>query len=380
MRLQYRMWLAAAVLLLIGAHILRADEFRGLYVDAFHPGFKSRAEVTQMVTAATAANVNALIVQVRKRGDAYYKSAIVPRAADIAADYDPLADIITQAHSQGIEVHAWLSVYEVALDCKWYAPAADSIHLTRPEWLMSDQAGRTALDHGKIYLDPGLPAVQEHVLSVVCEVVSNYAVDGVHLDNIRYPSVGAGYNAQSVARFNAETGKSGTPNPNDPDWRKWRTEQVNSLVAGIRKVLSESKTSVKLSASVMCSDPRLAAMQFLQEWDAWTRDGLVDFVVPMVYLTGDSMGVESAKSLAASHDRHVYIGVGAWRIPGALAAKHITDAKAAGAPGVVLYSYHYLGPNSPKAEVSKLSDLKASVFTERTPTAPMAWLEEGGVR
>ncbi len=52
-----------------------------------------------MVNAAKAANFNALIVQVRKRGDAYYNSKIVPRATDIAAGYDPLADVITQARA-----------------------------------------------------------------------------------------------------------------------------------------------------------------------------------------------------------------------------------------------------------------------------------------
>ena len=62
----------------------QAGEFRGLYVDAFHPGFKTNQQVAQMVNAAKAANVNALIVQVRKRGDAYYNSAIEPKASDIA--------------------------------------------------------------------------------------------------------------------------------------------------------------------------------------------------------------------------------------------------------------------------------------------------------
>jgi uncharacterized lipoprotein YddW (UPF0748 family) len=228
------------------------------------------------------------------------------------------------------------------------------------------------------------------MVSVVSEVVGNYNVDGIHLDNIRYPDVGSGYNALSLARFNAETGPritpdqvrggTGTPNPNDPDWRKWRTQQVTDLVAKIHTAISERKQTVKLSTSVMCSDPKLAAMQFMQDWDAWTRDGLVDFVVPMVYLQTDSMPAEAAKSLAASHDRHIYVGIGAWRISGALASKQIADCRAAGAEGVVLYSYHYLGPNSASGDTAKLSDVKSSSFTEQTSTAPMAWKQEGGLR
>ena len=380
MRFAFRFALVLAVL--GGMLPARAGEFRGLYVDAFHPGFKTHQQVAQMVTAAKAANVNALIVQVGKRGDAYYNSAIEPKASDIAADYDPLADIIQQAHEVGMEVHAWLSLYEVALDSPWFKPAADSVHLTHPEWLMADQQGKTVLDHGKIYLDPGVAAVQDRMVSVVSEVAANYNVDGIHLDNIRYPDVGNGYNALSLARFNAESGKSGTatPNPNDPDWRKWRTQQVTDLVARIQTAVVEKKPAVKLSASVMCSDAKLAAMQFMQDWDSWIRDGLVDFLVPMVYLQNDSMGVESAKALAVSRDRHIYVGIGAWRIEGALASKQIADCRAAGAEGIVLYNYHYLGPNSTGTNTATLADLTSSVFTQETSTAPMAWKQEGGLR
>lgn len=372
--------LALALVALIWALPAHAGEFRGLYVDAFHPGFKTSEQVTRMVAAAKAANVNALIVQVRKRGDVYYNSTIEPKATDFASAYDPLADVITQAHAEGIEVHAWISVYEVATDSTWARPAANSVDRAHPEWLMTDEKGATVLDHGKTFLDPGTAAVQGYVLSIVKELVGRYEVDGIHLDNIRYPSVGAGYNAQSIAAFNAATGKTGAPNPNDPDWRKWRTDQVTGLVKQIRDAIAQTRPAARLSASVMCSDPKLAAMQFMQDWDAWTRDGLVDFLVPMVYLRGDTMQAEAVKSLAASHGRHIYIGIGAWRIPGALATRHIEDSRAAGAAGVVLYSYHYLGPNSTAADTARLSDIRASAFTAQTATAEMPWKQEGGER
>ena len=56
------------------------------------------------------------------------------------------------------------------------------------------------------------------------------------------------------------------------------------------------------------------------------------------------------------------------------------ESQAAGAAGVVLYSYHYLGPNSPGGERARLSDVRSAVFAERTTTAPMAWRQEGGAR
>ena len=64
-----------------------------------------------MVAAARASGFNTLLVQVRGRGDAYYQSAIEPRAAELAAHpgFDPLASTISQAHAAGLRVHAWVA-------------------------------------------------------------------------------------------------------------------------------------------------------------------------------------------------------------------------------------------------------------------------------
>jgi uncharacterized lipoprotein YddW (UPF0748 family) len=54
-------------------------EFRGSWADAFHSGFTNRAEVAQLMADVCA--VNAVVVEVRKRGDAYYESNLEPKAA-----------------------------------------------------------------------------------------------------------------------------------------------------------------------------------------------------------------------------------------------------------------------------------------------------------
>lgn len=369
---EFRTALLAALGLFISLTDAQSAEFRGLYVDAFHPGFKSHDQVTQMVNAAKSANFNALIVQVRKRGDAYYKSAIEPRAADIAADFDPLADIIAQAHAAGLEVHAWLSMYEVMQDSKWYSPAPNHVYNAHKDWLMTDRAGNTTLDHKKVYLDPGVLAVQDHFVSIITDILAKYAVDGIHLDNIRYPNRASGYADESVSRFNRELRRTGTPDESDEAWCQWRRDQITNLVRRVRDAILSAKPEVKLSASVM-PDTGIAGRVFLQEWDIWTRDGLVDFVVPMGYIMGDSMSGLALKLLSSAKERHVYIGIGAYRISPQLAIKHIKDARAAGAIGLVLYSYHYLGPNSPVGSHTRLADLSGSVFAEPADMPQMPW-------
>ena len=351
------------------------SEFRGVWVDAFHPGFKNHEQVTQMVNWAKATNFNALFVEVRKRGDAYYNSHLEPKATDIATDYDPLADVIQQAHAAGLEVHAWLSVYDIMHDSKWYKPGPTHIYRAHPDWLMTMRDGWKVFEEGKIFVDPGVPAVQDHIVAVVLDIVNNYQVDGINLDNVRYPGRQGGYNPTSVAIFNRESGRTGLPDQNDPTWCQWRREQVTNLVRKLQQAVNASKPEVKLSASVLIGYPQAAAKLFLQEWGTWSRDRLVDFLVPMIFMTPTNphMPQAAAEALKSSCDRHVYIGIGGWRLPTQVATDQINHVRAAGGNGVVLFSYHYLGPNSNNTPCVKGEGLVSSVFAEPTSVPPMPW-------
>lgn len=64
-----------------------------------------------------------------------------------------------------------------------------------PEWLMVPLAymdGGPAKVDGKYVLDPGSPDVQEYLISIVRELVTNYAIDGINYDYIRYTVTDAG--------------------------------------------------------------------------------------------------------------------------------------------------------------------------------------------
>lgn len=350
-----------------------AAEFRGLYVDAFHPGFKDHEQVTTMVSTAGQGNFNALFVQVRKRGDAYYNPSVEPKAADTAPGYDPLADIIDQAHAAGLQVHAWLSIYEVMLQSAWSKPVgASHVYLTHPEWMTQDRDGTVEFGEGRIYLDPGVPAVTDHILAVVLDILQNYAVDGIHLDNVGYPGLQGGYNPVSVDLFNQQSGRTGLPEDGDELWCQWRRDRITKLVSEIQAAVAARKPNVVLSASVLSATPDLSAKIFLEEWDVWVRGKLVDFVVPMLFIRDDRMLPLVKDALKSSYERHMYVGIGAWQLEAELAIEHIEDARAAGAQGVVVYSYHGLTREQPNSGPT-IEDLATSVFAEPASTPAMPW-------
>ena len=102
-----------------------APEYRAFWVDTFNSRFAARADVARILDAALASNANAVFVQVRRRGDAWYLDAKEPLPevdgfgepdASGRPTYDPLRELIRQAHSLGIEVHAFTIVGSVWRD------------------------------------------------------------------------------------------------------------------------------------------------------------------------------------------------------------------------------------------------------------------------
>jgi uncharacterized lipoprotein YddW (UPF0748 family) len=81
------------------------------------------------------------------------------------------------------------------------------------------------------YFDIGLPELHDHVAGVVSDIASRYAVDGVHLDYVRYDGPPWGYHPRALQRFTAETGFEGVPAPGEEVWGDWRRALAQARAA-----------------------------------------------------------------------------------------------------------------------------------------------------
>lgn len=290
------MW-AALLVIAAGAWAQRAAfaaqaRYQAIWVDAFHEGFKTREQTRHLIEWAHDHHINALFVEVRKEGDAYYRSTLEPPAADISPPgYDPLADLIDQAHDTRsgrprIEIHAWLIIYRVAT-----GKPLPRTHVARrhPEWLSQTYGGRRD-ENGHVFLDPGVPGVIDHTAKVVAELVSRYDLDGVHFDRIRYPSQEWGYNAAAVARFRRIAHRLRRPKPEDSAWSQFRREQVSAMLRRLYIVAKSRRPTVKVSAATVafddCESDFRQSRSFsdvFQDWQSWVREGWLDLNCLMVY-------------------------------------------------------------------------------------------------
>jgi uncharacterized lipoprotein YddW (UPF0748 family) len=355
------------------AEALDPPELRAVWVDAFHDGFKTPQQVDDLVAWARDANLNALFVQVRRRGDAYYLKSFEPRAEDpdLAPGFDALQYLIEQAHQgpRRIQVHAWLATLPIwgERDTPPLAPN-HPFNLRGPSagpadtWLMyrdDGEAWASAGTSGIYYLDPGNPEVQSYTTEVYLHLLRNYDVDGIHLDQVRYYDGNAlrwGYNPASVALFNTRFGldPSNQPAPTDPLWIAWRREQVTALVRRIYLAAKAIKPNVAVTAAVVTwgKGPQSADdwerqapfASVLQDWRGWLDEGIVDYLLPMDYYR--EAGEQSAwfdtwTQWQVSHagKRGVVLGMGSYLNTADGALAQLGRARALGALGVALYSY-----------------------------------------
>lgn len=273
---------------------------RGLWVDAFGPGLKTPAQVAQMVKDAHALGVNTLFVQTIRRADCLCNLASVPRASDrdLTPGFDPLADAIKLAHAQGIRVFAWVSVTGAGNAA---APNTSPQHILKAHgpaagvqsWVNRRPDG-SYLEGSDIWLDAGIPGAADFMVQSILSIVKNYDIDGIQLDRIRYPDGGVwGYSPQALARYRAETGNKGTPLPSDPAWINWKREQITALVRRVVLETRRLKPQVWTSAATItygAPPTDLSGFQksrtysdVLQNWPAWTEEGLIDLNVLMNY-------------------------------------------------------------------------------------------------
>lgn len=273
-----------------------AAEFRGLWVDSWSPGLYNATQISQLVNDARAGHFNALVVEVRRRADAFYNSSFEPKNADVAADFDPLADLIAKAHNTNdgprLEVHCWIVTYPAWMGATSPPQTNHPLNL-HPDWRNRTSTGVFSSDGENYYFDPGHPEVQRHIFNVAMDIISRYDVDGLNWDYIRYPGTIWGYSDAALARFNSRFNRTGWPATSDSAWTAFRRDQVTALVRKVYLSAIALKPNVVLSAAVFTGSPGItnaadfpstsAYSSVMQNWLAWMQEGILDLNMPMTY-------------------------------------------------------------------------------------------------
>lgn len=342
-----------------------AEELRGLWV--VRTALVSPEAVDRVVADAAAGGFNALFVQVRGRGDAFYSSRIAPRSVLLERQprtFDPLARLLARARARGLQVHAWVNVLLVA----HFGQARPAGHVLdrHPDWIMVPRsqakaafdaspqrrlslvaaAGRREGDVEGYYLSPSVPAAVDHLERVVRELVASYRLDGLHFDFVRYPGPQWDHSRPALVEFrkvHRTQALLGGPAADPAGWDAYRRRSVTALASRLSDAARVMRPGIVLSAAV-AADEAQAVNQKFQNWPAWLSSGILSAVCPMAYTQDNSTfsrQVEGALARAGGK-QSVWAGIGAYRLDLAGIVEKVKLARRSGAGGVVLFSHESL--------------------------------------
>lgn len=241
-------------------------------------------ELCRILDRMKAANINTVLLQTRVRGTTIYPSIIEPWDECLTGTtgkdpgYDPLAFAIKECHARGMELHAWL----VTIPCfKTNAPQksnARAVLKTHPRLCIRHQ--------DSWYLNPGLPETADYLSEICRELATNYDLDGIHFDYIRYPENAGQFNDNATYR------KYGKGQPK----AQWRRDNITRCVREMYRTIKAVKPWIKVSSSPIGKFSDLSRFSsygwnaysaVYQDAQGWLKKGIHDMLFPMMYFQGN---------------------------------------------------------------------------------------------
>ncbi len=385
-------------------------EFRGVWVatvvnidwpkNGMDDVKKQKEDFLQLLKFYDELNFNALIVQIRTAGDAFYASDMAPWSRFLTGKEgspkdnfeNPLQWMVDQTHQRGMQFHAWFNPYRATFDLDTTLLAKTHDFYRHPDWMI--KYGK------KYYYNPGIPAVGKHLTKVVEEVVMNYAIDGVHFDDYFYPYKVAGETFKDSLAF----AQFGLPGQSLEDWRR---SNIDSLVKNVYQTIKTHKPWVQFGISPFgvwknkATDPQgsdtKAGQTTYEDLYAdpllWMEKGWLDYIVPQAYWSMEYPAASHKKITqwwaGKTANTNLFMGNGAYKVRNnsdrawfkrkELARQLSLARSIPQVRGNVFFSAKSLPQHQDIAKRIRRHFYKAPITVPPTPNGPYRDIEEPGV-
>lgn len=294
------------------------------------------AQAAAMMQRVKESGGNAVFVQVRPFGDAIYPSSVYPWSKTVSGSagsglpYDPLAVLLEQAHVQGLAFHAWINPYRLMSGTDF--SKIDGAFRTATWYNGNSRSNYMYEVNGIWWLKPSNSESQALIADGVRELLSNYAIDGIHLDDYFYA-----VSPESLGETTAAAKESNT--------RLIKT--LHDLTKSIRPnaLFGVSPAGgFRKDSTIPVSDTGALSTDLA----LWCREaGYLDYVMPQIYwdetheIQPYTMTLEKWCAFVTEPTVQLYIGLASYRFD----ASVIEEQKKAAlekADGFCLYRYDYI--------------------------------------
>ena len=169
-------------------------EIRGVWISCFELPDATKGEAQFRESIKTIfknlreKDYNTVFVHVRPFADSIYPSKIFPWSKHCCKgknpSFDPLKIIVQTAKENRIRVHAWIYPFRVSSKNDVNTLPASS---PSKKMIENNSSDVVILPNG-IYFNPASTSVHKLVYSGVEEILKNYDIDGIHIDDYFYPT------------------------------------------------------------------------------------------------------------------------------------------------------------------------------------------------
>jgi uncharacterized lipoprotein YddW (UPF0748 family) len=273
-------------------------EFRGVWIATVNnidfpsqKGLSSdrlKAELIYTLDYLQKNNINAVVFQVRGACDAMYKSDLEPWSVALTGkqgkapedNFDPLAFLVKECHQRNMELHAWINPFRAVVNLDKDSLASNHLYYQHPEWMLAIK--------NRIFLNPGIPAVRNHISAVIQDLINRYDIDAIHFDDYFYPAGNEYDDEETYKKYNPQK---------IAKKKDWRRENVNLLISELSKNIQTINPQVKFGISPSAiwrhykNDSRgsntsgtlTSYDDYYADTRLWLEKGWIDYIAPQLY-------------------------------------------------------------------------------------------------
>lgn len=264
-----------------------------------------RTAVREKFTEAQKESVNTVYLHVHPCGDAYYMSDIFPSGVYLDGGYDPLEIMTEEAHSLGLSVHAWLN----PLRCQTVEQMENlpESFIVR-QWAENPECNFAKTVNDRWYLNPAYDETVQLICDAVDEIINNYNIDGIHIDDYFYPTT------------DPEFDRIAFENSGSDSLEQWRTENCTRFVKAVYDTVKKHDENILFGISPQGNIDADYNTQYADVRLWGSESGYCDYIVPQIYFGFNNetcpfvSTLEEWEELVSDGNVMLVIGLGAYKL------------------------------------------------------------------
>ena len=229
--------------------------------------------------------INTVIVQVRPYADSFYPSEYYPWSDYVTGShktegtYDPLAIMVEAAHARGLSIHAWVNPMRGMISSK--ITNIDAQYPMRQWYDDGNKCGKYIVKQlvksGEKYeeywvLNPAYPEGRKLIADGAAEIVRNYDIDGIHIDDYFYPNPSASFDESAYKQYG-----------NGLSLANFRYRNTNAMVREIYQAIKAIDSRVLFGVSPAGNVNNNLTMYYADVNEWCSKSGYMDYICPQVY-------------------------------------------------------------------------------------------------